>query len=104
MSTTPGLRPGLVLVVTAMVVAVAGCSTPAVTPTSPVPSRTSLSGARSANSAPGSAQARDANADDDAPPPDQDGHPACAAYDSWRPGPDAARGSPSPTGMRGSTR
>ena len=86
---TPGLRTGVALVVVATAVAVAGCGAPPVTPTNPAPPRTSPSPGQGADSAPGSASS-DVNASGDAPPQDQDGHPACPAYDSWRPGPNGA--------------
>jgi hypothetical protein len=87
---TSGLCIRLALAVIAMVVAITGCSPHPLAPPSPTPPRTRLSPAQTTDSAAGSAQSSDAKASDNAAAPDQDGHPACAAYDSWRPGPNGA--------------
>ena len=73
------------------VVAIAGCGAHSTTPsTSSSPTAATLSPAADTNPQPAPAEVGGATATDDAPPPDQDGNPRCAAYDGWRPGPDEA--------------
>jgi hypothetical protein len=76
--TTADLRLSQALAALAGAVALAGCATPAAAPKTHPPT---------ADSAPSGGTPV---ASDEALPPDQDGHPGCAAYDSWRPGPGGA--------------
>lgn len=73
------------------VVAIAGCGAPATTPsTSSSSTAATLNPLKTLTPSPAPVAVGGVTATDDAPPPDPDGNPPCAAYDGWRPGPNEA--------------
>jgi hypothetical protein len=81
----PSVRPVL-----AAIFIVAGCGTHPGPASSPSPPGASLSPTEGTAPQHGSAQTGTGTATDESMSPDQDGNPACAAYDGWRAGPGGA--------------